>query len=183
MAPFARVALVACASARRGPPSRWRRPNGAVTVNVTDLLANEPRLPLPVRQRADALNAYYQENAGPLLWVGERAGRLVARLRAAAEDGLDPPSYPAEQLAKLADAVGKTDARSRAIVELYFSAAFLEYASDIKVGRLLPHKVDPNFFLQNRAIDHARCAERLGRARTSTPSSMPGSRRRRTMRR
>ena len=42
----------------------------AVTINVTDLLANEPRLPLPVRQRAEALIAYYQENGGPLLWVG-----------------------------------------------------------------------------------------------------------------
>jgi L,D-transpeptidase YcbB len=137
----------------------------AVTVNVTDLLTNEPRLPLPVRQRADALVAYYQENGGPLLWVGNaRMDDLVARLRAAAKDGLDPKSYPAEQLAKLADAAGKTDTRSRAIIELYFSAAFLEYASDLKVGRLLPHKVDPNFFLQNRSIDQLAALQQLGRA-------------------
>ena len=134
----------------------------AVTVNVTDLLTNEPRLPLPVRQRADALIAYYQTGGGPLLWVGrQRMDGLVARLSAAGQDGLDPKSYPAGQLAKLADAAGSTDARSRAIIELYYSAAFLEYASDIKVGRLLPHKVDPNFFLQNRSIDQLAALQKL----------------------
>ncbi len=137
----------------------------AVTINVTDLLANEPRLPLPVRQRAEALTAYYQQNGGALLWVGnQRMEDMVARLRAAAYDGLDPGSYPADQLARLAAASSHTDARSRAIVELYFSAAFLEFASDIRVGRLLPHKVDPNFFLQNRAIDPLDALNRLGRA-------------------
>ncbi len=40
-----------------------------------------------------------------------------------------------------------------AIIELYFSAAFLEYASDLRVGRFLPNKIDPNFFLAPRQID------------------------------
>ncbi len=139
----------------------------AVTINVTDLLANEPNLPLPVRQRGDALVTYYQENGGPLLWVGhQRMADLVDRLRNAAVDGLDPGSYPSDQLDKLIDASGHTDARSRAIIELYFSAAFLEYASDIRVGRLLPHKVDPNFFLKNRAIDPLDALDRLGKAQS-----------------
>ena len=139
----------------------------AVTINVTDLLANEPRLPLPVRQRAEALVAYYQENGGPLLWVGRKhMDELVARLMAATDDGLDPKSYPADQLAKLVDATGHTDARSRAIIELYFSAAFLEYASDLKVGRVLPHKVDPNFFLEHRTIDQLAALNELGRAKS-----------------
>ncbi len=139
----------------------------AVTINVTDLLTNEPRLPLPVRQRADALVAYYQENGGPLLWVGHgRMEAMVARLRAAAYDGLEPGSYPADQLAKLIEASGHTDPRSRAIIELYFSAAFLEYASDLRVGRLLPHKVDPNFFLKNRSIDQVDALNRLGQAQS-----------------
>ena len=168
---FAAVALLAMpsftapAAARVVPLAAAER--AAVTINVTDLLANEPRLPLPVRQRADALVAYYQENGGPLLWVGgERMDEFVARLRAAADDGLDAQSYPADQLAKLVDAAGRTDARSRAIIELYFSAAFLEYASDIRVGRLLPHKVDPNFFLENRTIDQLDALDKLGQARS-----------------
>ena len=139
----------------------------AVTINVTDLLANEPGLPLPVRQRAAALTAYYQENGGPLLWVGrQRMEDMVARLRAAADDGLDPASYPSGQLAELVEASAHTDARSRAIIELYFSAAFLEYASDIKVGRLLPHKVDPNFFLKTPSIDPMAALTGLGRVQS-----------------
>ncbi len=139
----------------------------AVTINVSDLLANEPHLPLPVRQRSEALISYYEQNGEPLLWVGrERMDAFIARLRAAAFDGLDPRSYPTDQLAKLAGAAARTDARSRAIIELYFSAAFLEYASDLRVGRLLPHKVDPNFFLGNRSIDQLAALQRLGKARS-----------------
>ena len=157
--------LVTTAAARVVPLAAAEQ--AAVTINVTDLLANEPRLPLPVRQRADALVSYYQQNGGPLLWVGrQRMEELVARLRDAAHDGLDPSSYPADQLAKLVDAAGHTDPRSRAIIELYFSAAFLEYASDVRVGRLLPHKVDPNFFLETRSIDQLDALAKLGRARS-----------------
>ncbi len=167
------IALLAMASftapAAAGMVPLAAAEQAAVTINVTDLLANEPRLPLPVRQRAEALIAYYQENGGPLLWIGrQRMDDLVARLRAAADDGLDPNSYPADQLAKLAEAAGRTDARSRAIIELYFSAAFLEYASNLKVGRLLPHKVDPNFFLKNRSIDGVAALDRLGQAKSLT---------------
>jgi murein L,D-transpeptidase YcbB/YkuD len=142
----------------------------AVTINVGDLLANEPGLPLPVRQRADALIAYYQTNSGPLLWVGKRRmNEFVAREEGAIYDGLKPDSYPSAQLARLAAVATDTDARSRAIIELYFSAAFLEYASDIRVGRLLPRKVDPNFFLQARTIDQLAALTQLG-ASTSIPA-------------
>ena len=156
----------------------------AVTINVTDLLANEPRLPLPVRQRADALVAYYQQNGGPLLWVGrERMEEMVARLRDAAHDGLDPNSYPADKLGKLVDAAGRTDARSRAIIELYFSAAFLEYASDIRVGRRCRTRSIPtSFWRTGPSISSMRWTS-SGTRGASMPSSMPGSRRSRTMRR
>jgi murein L,D-transpeptidase YcbB/YkuD len=47
------------------------------------------------------------------------------------------------------------------LVELFFSAAFLEYASDIKVGRFLPRKVDPNFFIEARTIDQTAALKSL----------------------
>jgi L,D-transpeptidase YcbB len=126
----------------------------AVVINLADLLANEPELPLPVRQRHEALDAYYQEEAGPLLWIGsDRMTALVERLSVAGNDGLDPADYPVDRLADLADVVDDADIRGKAIIELYFSAALLEYASDLQVGRFLPRKVDPNFFLQEREID------------------------------
>lgn len=137
-----------------------------VRINVIDLLENEPRLPLPIRQRRDALRVYYQELGGDLLWLGTpRAGALVARLKAAEDDGLDPKDYPGEQLERLDAAAGPTtDKRGLAITELYFSAAFLEYASDLKVGRFLPNKVDPNFFLKGREIDQLAALKELARA-------------------
>jgi murein L,D-transpeptidase YcbB/YkuD len=137
-----------------------------VRINVIDLLATEPQLPLPIRQRRDALRVYYQEFGGDLLWLGtSRASALVSRLKAAADDGLDPKDYPGEQLETLDAAAGPTtDKRGLAITELYFSAAFLEYASDLKVGRFLPNKVDPNFFLKGREIDQLAALKELARA-------------------
>src|SRR5215472_4234229 len=125
-----------------------------IRINVLDLLVHEPSLPLPVRQRRDALWQYYQELGGELLWLGSRRpAEFLARLENAASDGLDPKDYPSKQLATLAAAKATDDKRSLALVELYFSAAFLEYASDIKVGRFLPRQVDPNFFIEGRSID------------------------------
>jgi murein L,D-transpeptidase YcbB/YkuD len=126
----------------------------ALRAEIVHLLVNEPELPLPVRQRAESLTAYYSDGAHPVLWLGEpRAEELIAWLRNAAEDGLDPAAYPADQLEKLAAAVGETNSLGKAIVELHFSAAFLQFASDLQVGRFLPHKVDPDFFQEGRSID------------------------------
>src|SRR5215831_8720706 len=106
-----------------------------IRINVLDLLVHEPGLPLPVRQRRDALWQYYQVLGGELLWLGSRRPEeFLARLRNAASDGLDPKDYPSKQLATLAAAKATDDKRSLALVELYFSAAFLEYDSDLKVG-------------------------------------------------
>ena len=136
-----------------------------VRINVIDLLANEPRLPLPIKQRREALLAYYQEFGGELIWLGtQRASELVARLRDAEGDGLDSQDYPSKQLTTLI-ADGSADKRKLAIIELYFSAAFLEYASDLKVGRFLPNKVDPNFFIEGRTIDQLAALKALSQAR------------------
>ena len=125
-----------------------------IRINLLDLLANEPNLPLPIRQRHEALQAYYQTFGGELLWLGSnRANSFLSRLNNAEADGLDPNDYPSKQLASLSVGGPSTDKRVLAIIELYFSAAFLEYASDLKVGRFLPSKIDPDFFIEGRAID------------------------------
>ena len=122
-------------------------------------------MPLPIKQRREALLAYYQEFGGELVWLGtQRASELVARLRDAEGDGLDPQDYPSKQLTTLI-ADGSADKRKLAIIELYFSAAFLEYASDLKVGRFLPNKVDPNFFIEGRTIDQLAALKALSEAR------------------
>ena len=41
----------------------------AIRINAIDMLAHEPKLPLPIQQRRDVLRAYYAENNGDLLWL------------------------------------------------------------------------------------------------------------------
>ena len=86
------------------------------------------------------------------------------RLRAADQDGLDPSSYPADRLAALMESAAAAGLRGQSIVELHFSTAFLEYASDIRVGRFLPRKLDPNFFVQERVIDQRAALQALAAA-------------------
>jgi len=136
-----------------------------IRINLLDLLANEPDLPLPIRQRHEALQAYYQTYGGELLWLGSnRASAFISRLKDAEADGLDPNDYPSKQLATLSAGGPSIDKRGLAIIELYFSAAFLEYASDLKVGRFLPSKIDPNFFIEGRALDQLSALKGLERA-------------------
>jgi murein L,D-transpeptidase YcbB/YkuD len=136
-----------------------------IRINLLDLLANEPSLPLPIRQRHEALQAYYQTYGGGLLWLSSsRGSAFISRLKNAEADGLDPNDYPSKQLATLSAGGASTDKRGLALIELYFSAAFLEYASDLKVGRFLPSKIDPNFFIEGRAIDQLSALKNLERA-------------------
>ena len=73
-------------------------------------------------------------------------------------------TYPADQLALLIASADKADKRTRSIIELHFSAALLEYASDLQVGRFLPRKVDPNFFVQERSIDQVAALKEVASA-------------------
>src|SRR3974377_100767 len=53
-----------------------------ILFNLLDLLANDPSLPLPIRQRHDALQAYYQSFGGELLWLGRtRTKAFLSRLK------------------------------------------------------------------------------------------------------
>lgn len=136
-----------------------------IRINLLNLLANDPNLPLPIRQRHEALQAYYQTFGGELLWLGSsRANSFISRLNNAEADGLDPNDYPSKQLAGLSAGGPSSDKRGLAIIELYFSAAFLEYASDLRVGRFLPSKIDPDFFIEGRTIDQLSALKDLERA-------------------
>jgi murein L,D-transpeptidase YcbB/YkuD len=164
-APLAALAL-AGALALSGPAEAaiTAREAAQIAVSIGDLIQNEPSLPLPVRQRGEAIRAYYGEPANGLLWLERpRMQAFIARLKAAEDDGLDPSAYPIAQLERLAAVSGNTDTRSKAVIELYFSASFLEYASDIQVGRLLPRKVDPGFYQQEKTIDQLGALTRLAR--------------------
>ena len=136
-----------------------------IRINAIDLLAREKRLPLPIQQRRDVLRAYYEEHAGELLWLrDDRAEALVAILNDAGADGLRPEDYPTRQLLSLMQNTDPEDVRGLALIELFFSAAFLEYSGDLSVGRFLPAKVDPNFFLKTRTFDQAAALQAVSNA-------------------
>ncbi|GJM03870.1 MAG: murein L,D-transpeptidase [Rhodomicrobium sp.] len=121
---------------------------------VTQLETETMSLPLPVRQQQEALKAYYIENDGAPLWIRhKRMTSLVEALRNAELEGLSPGSYPTQTLMKASGLVSHADASGQAVVELYYSAFFLRFARDLKVGRLLPRKVDPKLYWQEKAFD------------------------------
>lgn len=123
------------------------------------VLADEAALPLPVRQRKAALSKFYVDEKGIQLWREPAARqRLLDRLTNAAADGLDPSNYPIEVLARTTPfsrfAMGLSSSlKAEARAELYWSAFFLKFASDIKVGRILPTKVDTKLYWQAKEID------------------------------
>src|SRR5215475_8963882 len=108
------MARVAVALAALCFSSAWQISDSFAQIVSTP---REPSLPLPVRQRRDALWQYYQELGGELLWLGSRRpNEFLARLHDAASDGLDPKDYPSKQLATLAAAKATDDKRSLALV-------------------------------------------------------------------
>ena len=68
--------------------------------------------------------------------------------------------------------------------ELYFSAFFVAYAADLKIGRVIPQKVDPRLFRNRKTIDVAAHPDRPEQAsRAEQVSRRPSSRRTRNTRR
>ena len=111
-------------------------------------------LSLPVERVRQILTIHYLDNAGALLWVGTpRMQQLIDRLENAAADGLKPKDYPADYLVQLRDAADLSVGEHAAFTELMFSAFFLVYAADLKVGRFVPNKIDPDLFLDRRTVD------------------------------
>lgn len=103
---------------------------------VRALLAEEVTLPGGVEDFRPALQAFYAL-PGPRLWTRpEQARSLVSALRSAAREGLDPSFYGTERLAEQAAALSDRDPRRAAAAELAYSAAFLDYAGDLRLGRL-----------------------------------------------
>ncbi len=119
----------------------------------------ESKLPHAVRMRRDALQSYYADAAATILWDdAARVRSLLDRMRNAHADGLDPADYPVDQMlaAKRPDrfALSRMGRITKAaMAELYWSAFFLKYASDLKVGRFLPTKIEPTLYWQPKMID------------------------------
>jgi murein L,D-transpeptidase YcbB/YkuD len=133
---------------------RDKSANQVVTSEIVRLLNSGVSFAPDAERFRPALRVYYKDRAGTLLWLGaDRMTTLINRLTRAEEDGLDPSQYPITTLEARRSSVATADTSSVAETELFFSAVFLAYASDLKVGRLSPRKLDPELFAQTKTID------------------------------
>jgi L,D-transpeptidase YcbB len=128
-----------------------------VRTGIQQILSGGQKLPLPLERVKAALTAHYLKNNGPIYWVGTgRTALFAQRLGNAVYDGLDSSAYPVDALVQLGQEAGSGDALTMAKAELYYSAFFIAYAADLKIGRVSPQKVDPNLFRSRKTIDAGR---------------------------
>ena len=138
----------------------------AVSVAVTEILQSPERLPLPLERIRPALIAHYVKDRGTIYWVGTgRMTPFIQRLADAADDGLNPRDYPVDALINLRDAISPDDPDAAAAAELFYSAFFVAYAADLKIGRVTPQKVDPRLFRNRKTIDVLRVLTELKKQR------------------
>ncbi|MDE2447177.1 MAG: L,D-transpeptidase family protein [Alphaproteobacteria bacterium] len=127
---------------------------GQVQAAISQLLSSGERLALPIERIRPALTAHYVTNRGAIYWVGTgRMDKFIQRLTQAKYDGLNSADYPVAFLTSLRDELNPSDSLAAAQAELAFSSFFVAYAADLKIGRVVPQKVDPNLFRTQKTID------------------------------
>ena len=137
-----------------------------VTAAITEILNSPDRLSLPIERIREALKAHYLNNDGSIYWVGTgRMTPFIQRLEDAQFDGLNPDDYPVDTLIDVRDSIDPDDPHSAAQAELYYSAFFVAYAADLKIGRVAPQKVDPRLFRNRKTIDVLRVLTELNKQR------------------
>lgn len=161
------IALLLCAVAPAWAAADVRAPDSrAVAAAVAQILNGAERLPLPIERIRPALQAHYIRDRGAIYWIGSgRMTPFLQRLADAADDGLNPDDYPVDALIDVRDSISADDPYGAAQAELYFSAFFVAYAADLKIGRLIPQKVDPAQFRGRKTIDVLRLLTELKKQR------------------
>lgn len=175
-------------------------------MTVEGLLADDAAmrdLRLSKKER-ESLTAFYAQAQRPLAWAQDgaftpAAAAVMARLKAADEDGLDPTDYPLPDLKLRKDAAPAQWAEA----DLKLSASVIRYARDARGGRIEPSRlsalVTPNLALPDADEVLAKVAfvkdadaalasynpphpgyralkERLAELRANHPSSQPSVR-------
>ncbi len=153
------VGLLWCASA-------WAVDPAAISSGIAALLGSGQRMELPIERNRAALSAFYVTNHAAPYWVGTlHMDQFIARLNLAVYDGLNKGDYPIDALTQMRDAANAGDVESAARAELYFSSFLIAYASDLKIGRVTPQKVDPNLFRNPKTVDVLRLLADMGKSR------------------
>ena len=148
------IAVIALSALAAPPVSAQIASEADIRAGIEERFNSGENLSLPVERVRQILTIHYLDKQGPMLWVGTpRLEQLIDRLTNADADGLKPKDYPADYLVQLRDAADLSDPEHTAFTEMMFSAFFLVYAADMKVGRFVPNKIDPDLFLERRTVD------------------------------
>jgi L,D-transpeptidase YcbB len=146
--------------------SQAAAPVDDVQAEIASILSSPGRLPLPLERVRATLIAHYVKQDGAIYWANTgRMTPFLQRLARAEYDGLNPQDYPADALMQLRDNADPEDAHAAAEGELYYSAFFISYAADLKIGRVAPQNVDPNLFRNRKTIDALRVLTELKKQR------------------
>lgn len=131
-------------------------------------LVDGSTFPAQVLKSAEILKAFYKKTDMQSIWLGtDRMPQLISRMRSAKLDGLNPRDYPIDKLEELYGVLDRVvDKQSRAIIEAWFSAYFLQYASDLKLGRFKPSTIDPELHWKKKVINEFQALEALSKAQS-----------------
>ena len=150
----------------------------AIAERIRDLLAAKPNRFFADEKEQAAVEAFYQKRNLAPLWLDKgvenaRAKAVIARLKNADADGLDPSDYKTPTFAALAP-----DALAEA--ELTLTQTVLTYARHVQAGRM-PHRMvrEDNIGLPQRAPRSGSGAggrRRGGRRRQGARSIQPAVR-------
>ena len=155
----------------------------ALRAEIVNLLASEPGLPLPVRQRGEALTAYYSDGASPSSGSASRAptpsspGSGMPPMTASTP----PPIPPTSSRSSTPPWARPIRAAARSSSSISPPPSCNTRPTSRSAASCRTRSI-PDFFQEGRSIDQLERAQRLlSVARISTASSSPGSPRRRNM--
>lgn len=134
--------------------------------DVQRVLNTPERLSLIVEKRRREISAYYgSEDASPL-WLGtNRAPAFLDLLRNAHLHGLRPEDYPHAYLeAELKSVDEGLNPSEIAWIELLFTGHFLDFANDLRAGRVTPRVLYPGAYMPVHTINGTDALKRLAAA-------------------
>lgn len=131
--------------------------------NVRWLLSDPERLPLIVEKRRNQITDFYNSDQGQVLWLDQpRSLELTERMVEAEREGLRPEDYPADVLVNATAALSSlSSAAEVAWVELLHTGHFLDFAHDLRAGRVSPRVLYPDAYMPFNSIDAVDALSRL----------------------
>ena len=123
----------------------------------------------------DALRRFYAERGFDPVWTdtagaAPAADGLVTLLRAADQEGLDPLHYHADAIERR---VGSADVKVQAELDLLIADAVMEYAIDLRAGRLTPRSIAPELAAVPPPLDPVEIAKQ-GRDQSNLAAFLSG---------